>query len=49
MTIFLHRAQEKARLEADPNKTLGDVTTVNLTIINGGVQTNVVPDKYVER
>ena len=47
--FLLHRAQEKARLEADPNKTLGDVTTVNLTIINGGVQTNVVPDKYVER
>ena len=34
-------------MQADPNKTLGDVTTVNLTIINGGVQTNVVPDKYV--
>ena len=40
------RAQEKAKLQADPSKTLGDVTTVNLTIINGGVQTNVVPDKY---
>ena len=34
-------------MQADPSKTLGDVTTVNLTIINGGVQTNVVPDKYV--
>ena len=45
--IILHRAQEKAKLQADPNKTLGDVTTVNLTIMNGGVQTNVVPDKYV--
>ena len=45
--FLLCRAQEKAKLQADPNKTLGDVTTVNLTIINGGVQTNVVPDKYV--
>jgi len=44
--LLAYRAQEKARLEADPNKTLGDVTTVNLTIINGGVQTNVVPDKF---
>lgn len=26
--------------------TLGDVTTVNLTIIQGGVQSNVVPDKF---
>ena len=43
---ILHRAQEKAKLQADPNKTLGDVTTVNLTGLNGGVQTNVVPDKY---
>ena len=42
---YLCRAQEKAKLEADPSKTLGDVNTVNLTIINGGVQTNVVPDK----
>ena len=44
---YFCRAQEKAKLEADPSKTLGDVNTVNLTIINGGVQTNVVPDKYV--
>ena len=44
--LLAYRAQEKARLEADPTKTLGDVTTVNLTIMEGGVQTNVVPDKY---
>jgi len=30
-------------LEASPNLTLGDVTTVNLTKIEGGVQVNVVP------
>jgi len=44
--LLAYRAQEKAKLQADPSKTLGDVTTVNLTIINGGVQTNVVPDKF---
>jgi len=44
--LLAYRAQEKARLEADPTKTLGDVTTVNLTIMEGGVQTNVVPDKF---
>ena len=44
--LLAYRQQEKARLEADPTKTLGDVTTVNLTIMEGGVQTNVVPDKY---
>lgn len=38
--------QEKARLEADPTLMLGDVTSVNLTIMEGGVQTNVVPDKF---
>jgi aminoacylase len=41
-----YRAQEKARLEADTSLTLGDVTTVNLNIMKGGVQTNVVPDKF---
>jgi len=41
------RAQEKARLESNPELTLGDVTTVNLTLMQGGVQVNVVPDKYV--
>lgn len=44
--LLAYREQEKARLEADPTKTLGDVTTVNLTIMEGGVQTNVVPDKF---
>ena len=41
------RAEEKARLEANPGLTLGDVTTVNLTLMSGGVQVNVVPDKFV--
>ena len=33
--------------EADPNATLGDVTTVNLTTMEGGVQLNVVPNEFV--
>jgi len=41
------RAEEKARLEANPDLTLGDVTTVNLTLMEGGVQVNVVPDKFI--
>lgn len=38
------RAAEVARLDAaDDGLLIGDVTTVNLTVISGGVQTNVVP------
>uniref|UniRef100_A0A1I8N6R7 N-acyl-aliphatic-L-amino acid amidohydrolase n=1 Tax=Musca domestica TaxID=7370 RepID=A0A1I8N6R7_MUSDO len=37
------RAEESKRLENDPTLTIGDVTTINLTTINGGVQSNVVP------
>ncbi|XKL62507.1 hypothetical protein PGB90_002340 [Kerria lacca] len=37
------RAKEKEKLKSNPNLTLGDVTTVNLTILEGGVQSNVVP------
>lgn len=44
--MLAYRGQEKARLQADPNLTLGDVTSVNLTIMKGGVQVNVVPDKF---
>lgn len=36
------RAQEEKRMK-DGGLKLGDVTTVNLTILSGGVQTNVVP------
>ena len=41
------RSQEKERLESNPELTLGDVTTVNLTLMEGGVQVNVVPDKFI--
>jgi len=37
------RASEERRLAADPSLRLGDVTTVNLTRLAGGVQHNVVP------
>lgn len=36
------RAKEKEKLK-DPKLQLGDVTTINLTQLRGGVQTNVVP------
>ncbi|XP_077284750.1 aminoacylase-1-like [Arctopsyche grandis] len=38
------RQKEKQRLEENQNLTVGDVTTVNLTQLSGGVQTNVVPE-----
>lgn len=37
------RAVEVAKLAENPALTVGDVTTVNLTILKGGVQTNIVP------
>lgn len=44
MTKFAEfRAKEVERLENSTDLTIGDVTTVNLTIMKGGVQTNVVP------
>ncbi|KAK4875016.1 hypothetical protein RN001_011438 [Aquatica leii] len=41
------RAQEKHKLDTNPNLTIGDVTTVNLTMLKGGVQSNVIPDELV--
>lgn len=38
------RAGEVKKLESNAALTIGDVTTVNLTILEGGVQTNVVPN-----
>lgn len=37
---------EKEKLKNNPDWTLGDVTTMNLTIISGGVQLNVVPAEF---
>lgn len=44
MRNFLNfRKNEQKRLKDDPSLTVGDVTTVNITTINGGIQQNVVP------
>lgn len=37
------RSNEVLKLANNPELSLGDVTTVNLTMLNGGVQGNVVP------
>lgn len=37
------REQEVRKLENNTDFTIGDVTTINLTMISGGVQSNVVP------
>ncbi|KAM3957096.1 aminoacylase-1-like [Aphomia sociella] len=39
------RKESKTKLEKNPELTVGDVTTVNLTILEGGIQNNVVPEK----
>ena len=44
--ILGYRQKQKKLLEANPELTLGDVTTVNLTMISGGVQMNVVPNEF---
>ena len=36
--LLAFREEERIRLEANPELTLGDVTSVNLTIMDGGVQ-----------
>lgn len=38
-----YRAEQEAKLKNDPKLSVGDVTTVNLTIIKGGLQSNIVP------
>ncbi|VDL77348.1 unnamed protein product [Nippostrongylus brasiliensis] len=40
------REEQRKILESDSELTLGDVTTLNLTILEGGVQTNVLPEKF---
>ncbi|KAJ8982429.1 hypothetical protein NQ317_007777 [Molorchus minor] len=45
--FYEFRRQEKQKLVDNPTLTLGDVTTVNLTQIKGGVQSNVVPPEFV--
>ena len=40
------REEERQRLASNPSLSLGDVTTVNLTMVEGGVLANVVPDQF---
>uniref|UniRef100_A0A6I8N3C0 N-acyl-aliphatic-L-amino acid amidohydrolase n=1 Tax=Ornithorhynchus anatinus TaxID=9258 RepID=A0A6I8N3C0_ORNAN len=42
-SILEFREKEKQRLKLDPQLTLGAVTSVNLTMLQGGVAFNVVP------
>ncbi|XP_020854841.1 aminoacylase-1 isoform X2 [Phascolarctos cinereus] len=42
-SVLEFREQEKRRLQSDPSLTLGSVTSVNLTMLEGGVAFNVVP------
>ncbi|XP_049872536.1 aminoacylase-1-like [Pectinophora gossypiella] len=41
------RQESKKKMEDNPELTAGDVTSVNLTILSGGIQNNVVPEKFV--
>lgn len=38
-----YRQNEVLKLENNPELNIGNVTSVNLTILNGGVQSNVIP------
>ena len=48
--LLKYRTEEKERLEksqtSDKPLQLGDITTINLTTMSGGVQLNVVPDQF---
>lgn len=39
------RQHEAQRLKDDPKLTLGDITMVNLTMLEGGLQSNIVPSE----
>ncbi|KAI4503616.1 hypothetical protein M0802_001019 [Mischocyttarus mexicanus] len=41
------RALEKKKLKDNAKYQIGDVTTVNLTQLKGGVQTNVIPNELI--
>ncbi|KAL1500804.1 hypothetical protein ABEB36_006246 [Hypothenemus hampei] len=45
--FFEFRRKEVEKLANDSSLTLGDVTTVNLTTLKGGVQANVVPPELI--
>ncbi|XP_046680751.1 aminoacylase-1-like [Homalodisca vitripennis] len=39
------RAEEYLKLKSDPNLTMGDVTTINLTVLSGGNDSNTLPQE----
>lgn len=39
------REEQRKKLESSKDLKLGDVTTVNLTKVDGGVQLNVIPSE----
>ena len=49
--MLSYRTREQQRLKesqtSDKPLQLGDITTINLTKMSGGVQVNIVPDQYV--
>ncbi|KAF5287543.1 hypothetical protein FQR65_LT12214 [Abscondita terminalis] len=45
--IYDFRDQQIQKLNDDSNLTLGDVTSINLTMLQGGVQPNVIPQEFV--
>ena len=40
------RAEQESKLSNDSKLTIGDVTTINLTKVEGGVQLNVIPAEF---
>ncbi|KAG5898148.1 hypothetical protein JTB14_034004 [Gonioctena quinquepunctata] len=45
--LFEFRKQQQQKLKDNPTWTIGDVTTINLTQMRGGVQSNVIPPELV--
>lgn len=44
--FFQKRAEEMNKLISNSNLSEGDVTVVNLTVVEGGVQVNVIPPQF---
>jgi len=42
-SAYAYRDAQKRLLDSNPKLSLGDVTTVNMSIVQGGVQVNVLP------
>ncbi|KAK5639959.1 hypothetical protein RI129_010770 [Pyrocoelia pectoralis] len=44
--VYEFRAQQEKKLESDSSLTIGDVMSINVTQIQGGVQPNVIPPEF---